>query len=93
MGCVLSVVFGVLEGGVCFGDRDFQTASSLSLASPMRGSQSKGRAARLAEQTRLAPNTETFSAVHNISVGWLSHPARSPGGLGGRSRIEPRIST
>ena len=28
MGCVLSVVFRVLEGGVCFGDRDFQTASS-----------------------------------------------------------------
>ena len=35
-----------------------------------------------------SPNTETFSAVHNISVVCLSHLARSPGGLGGRSRIE-----
>ena len=37
------------------------------------------------------PNTETFSAVHNISVVCLSRLARSPGGLGRRSRIEPRI--
>ena len=48
---------------------------------------SKGKA----EQTVFAPNTETFSAVHNISVVWLSRLARSPGGLGGRSRIEPRL--
>ena len=46
---------------------------------PSRGSQSRNRAARLAEQTRLAPNTETFSAVHNISVVWLPRLARSPG--------------
>ena len=38
------------------------------------------------------PNTETFSAVHNISVVWLSRLARSPGGLGGRSRIEFIVS-
>ena len=58
---------------------------------PSRGSQSRGRTARLAEQTHLAPNTETFSAVHNISVGCRSRLARSLGGLGGRSRIEPRL--
>ena len=50
------------------------------------------RAARLAEQTSFAPNTETFSAVHNISVVCLSRLARSPGGLGGRSRIEFIVS-
>ena len=38
------------------------------------------------------PNTETFSAVHNISVGYRSRLARSPGGLGGRSRIEFIVS-
>ena len=48
-------------------------------------------AARLAEQTRFAPNTETFSAVHNISVGYLSQLARSSGGLG-CSRIEFIVS-
>ena len=48
--------------------------------------------ARLAEQTRLAPNTETFSAVHFISVSYRSRLARSPGGLGGRSRIEFIVS-
>ena len=35
---------------------------------PSRGRQRRNRAARLAEQTTFAPNTETFSAVHNISV-------------------------
>ena len=48
------------------------------------------RAAR--EQTSFAPNTETFSAVHNISVVCRSRLARSPGGLGGRSRIEFIVS-
>ena len=38
------------------------------------------------------PNTETFSAVHNISVVCLSRLARSLGGLGGRSRIEFIVS-
>ncbi len=38
------------------------------------------------------PNTETFSAVHNISVVCLTRLARSPGGLGGRSRIEFIVS-
>ena len=59
---------------------------------PSRGSQSKGRAARLAEQTSFAPNTETFSAVYVVSVGCRSRLARSPGGLGGRSRIEFIVS-
>ena len=58
---------------------------------PSRGSQSWNHAARLAEQTGFAPNTETFSAVYAISVSYRSRLARSPGGLGGRSRIEPRI--
>ena len=49
---------------------------------------SKGKA----EQTVFAPNTETFSAVHNISVVCLTRLARSPGGLGGRSRIEFIVS-
>ena len=62
------------------------------LGFPSRGSQSKGRAARLAEQTGFAPNTETFSAVYPISVGCRSRLARSPGGLGGRSRIEFIVS-
>ena len=33
------------------------------------------------------PNTETFSAVHNISVGCRSHPARSLGVLGGGAAL------
>ena len=44
------------------------------------------------EQTFFCTNTETFSAVYNISVGCRSHPARSPGGIGGRSRIEFIVS-
>ena len=59
---------------------------------PLEGKAKSGRAARLAEQTSFALNTETFSAVHNISVGCLSRLARSPGGLGGRSRIEFIVS-
>ena len=60
---------------------------------PLEGKAKSDRTARLAEQTHLAPNTETFSTVNVLSVGCLSRLARSPGGLGGRSRIEPRIST
>ena len=62
------------------------------LGFPSRGSQGWGRGVRLTGQTGFAPNTETFSAVHNISVSCCSHPARSPGGLGGRSRIEFIVS-
>ena len=58
---------------------------------PLEGKAKSGHAARLAEETGFAPNTETFSAVHNISVVCLPRLARSPGGLGGRSRIEPRF--
>ena len=47
---------------------------------------------RGAERTGFAPNTATFSAVHNISVSYRSRLARSPGGLGGRSRIEFIVS-
>ena len=39
-----------------------------------------------------APNTETFSAVHNISVAAATGRTHSPGGLGGRSRLEFIIS-
>ena len=53
----------------------------------------RGRAARLTEQTSLAPNTETFSAVHYISSAAATGRTRSPGGLGWRSRIEPRLLT
>ena len=59
---------------------------------PLEGKAKSGRAVRLAEQTGFAPNTETFSAVHKISVGCRSRLARSPGGLGGRSRIEFIVS-
>ena len=52
----------------------------------------RNRAARLANKHFFAPNTETFSAVYNISVGCRSRLARSPGGLGGRSRIEFIVS-
>ena len=83
----LSVVFGVLEGGVCFGDRDFQTASSLTLASPMRGSQSKGRAARLTGQTGFA-RIRKLSPLCTTSLSAAAPGLPVPGGLGGRSRIE-----
>gem|GEM_PF-4038326 len=59
---------------------------------PSRGRLSRGRATRLAEQTGFAPNTETFSAVYVVSVSYRSRLARSPGGLGGRSRIEFIVS-
>ena len=62
------------------------------LGFPSEGKPKRNRAALLAEQTGFAPNTETFSAVHNISVVCLSRLARSPGGLGGRSRIEFIVS-
>ena len=64
-------------------------AANIFFGFPSEGKAKSGRAARLVEQTDFAPNTETFFAVYNISVGCRSHPARSPGGLGGRSRIEP----
>ena len=59
-----------------------------SAANILLGFPSKGKA----ERTAFAPNAETFSAVHNISVGCRSRLARSPGGLGGRSRIEFIVS-
>ena len=36
---------------------------------PSKGKAKSGRAARLAEETDFAPNTETFSAVYVASVG------------------------
>ena len=65
---------------------------TLSLASPSEGKAKSGRVARLTGQTGFAPNTENFSAVHNISVVCLTRLARSPEGLGGRSRIEFIVS-
>ena len=41
-----------------------------------------------AEQTSFASNTESFSAVYVVSVGYRSRLARSRGVSGGRSRIE-----
>ena len=52
-------------------------------------SEGKAKSARLAEQTHLAMNTETFSAVHNISVVCLSRLARSPGVSGGGAALSP----
>ena len=70
MGCVLSVVFGVLEGGVCFGDRDFQTASSLSLASPLRAAkQGRGEfVPRGSPNKRLLPRIPKLSPLCTISL-------------------------
>ena len=53
---------------------------------------SRGRQSRVVPRGQLTngfyPNTETFSALHNISVVWLSRLARSSGVLRGRSRLE-----
>ena len=57
------------------------------------GGEAKEESCRAASGlTAFAPNTKTFSAVHKISVGCRSRLARSPGGLGGRSRIEFIVS-
>ena len=39
------------------------------LGFPSEGKAKSGRAARFAEQTSFAPNTETFSAVHTVLRG------------------------
>ena len=52
----------------------------------------RNRAARLANKHFFAPNTETFSAVHNRSVAAATGRTRSPGVLRGRSRIEFIVS-
>ena len=54
---------------------------------PSRGSQSRGRAARLTGQTGFAPNAETFSAVHFITVSYRSRLARYPGVSGGGAAL------
>ena len=74
-----------------------QRAIALHLIRPSGTFPSKGKAKAKScratrEQTSFAPNTETFSAVYNISVGYRSRLARSPGGLGGRSHIEFIVS-
>ena len=84
--------FPGLKVTFCFGTRYRATPHPPFGHLPLKGKAKSGRTARLAEQTGLAPNTETFSAVHNISVGCRSRLARSPGGLGGRSRIEFIVS-
>ena len=55
MGCVLSVVFGVLEGGVCFGDRDFQTASPgvYAILCSCKGTQAESAYAESAQESTL----------------------------------------
>ena len=63
-------------------------AAALHLIRPSGTFPSEGKA----ERTAFAPNTETFSAVHNISVVCLTRLARSPGVLRGRSRIEFIVS-
>ena len=70
------------------------TSSALRAPSPQRGRLSqRGEFVPRGQLTNgFCPNTETFSAVHNISVVWLSRLARSLGGLGGRSRIEFIVS-
>ena len=60
---------------------------TLSLASPSEGKAKSGRVARLTGQTGFAPNTENFSAVHNISVVCLSRLARYPGVSGGGAAL------
>ena len=59
---------------------------------PLQG-KAKAESCRAARRTNVfCPEAETFFAGHNISVVWLSRLARSPGGLGGRSRIEFIVS-
>ena len=55
MGCVLSVVFGVLEGGVCFGDRDFPTASPgvYAILCSCKGTQAESAYAESAQESTL----------------------------------------
>ena len=67
------------------------TSSALRAPSP-RGEGKGGIVPRGQLINDFCPNTETFSAVHNISVVCLPRLARSPGGLGGRSRIEFIVS-
>ena len=50
---------------------------------PLEGKAKSESCRAVRRLTLFAPNTETFFAVYNISVGCRSHPARSPGGLGG----------
>ena len=65
------------------------TSSALRAPSPQRGRLSqRGEFVPRGQLTNgFCPNTETFSAVHNISVVWLSRLARSLGGLGGREPV------
>ena len=75
-----------------FAARNLHLISQLTLTASPQGEAKVGVVPlRLAERTSFAPNTETFSAVYAISVSYRSRLARSPGGLGGRSRIEPRF--
>ena len=56
---------------------------------PSEGKAKSKSAARLAEQTGFAPNAETFSAVHNISVAAATGRTRSPGVSGGGAALSP----
>ena len=94
------------SNGFCPNKATFSAACSISVAAVTGRTRSPGdtpserkpksarrnRAARLAEQTGFAPNTETFSAVHNLSVAAATGRTRSPGVLRGRSRIEFIVS-
>ena len=53
----------------------------------LEGKAKSGRVARLTGQKGFSPNTETFSAVHNISVVCLSRLARYPGVSGGGAAL------
>ena len=71
-----------------FAARNLHLISQLTLTASPQG-EAKVRVVPRGQLTNgFCPNTETFSAVHNISVVWLTRLARSLGGLGGRSRIE-----
>ena len=59
---------------------------------PLKGKPKSGSCRADRKQTFFAPNTETFSAMHNLSVAAATGRTRSPGGLGGRSRIEFIVS-
>ena len=56
---------------------------------PSEGKPKRNHAARGAKQTAFAPNTETFSAVHNISVAAATGRTRSPGVSGGGAALSP----
>ena len=78
------VTFSFVNGSAT---RNLHLITACGRSFPSKGKPKRNRAAQLAEQTSFAPNTETFSAVHNISVSYRSRLARSLGVSGGGAAL------